>query len=46
MDDKRVRECQECHGNKRLYVEKPIGKWSWVKCEACKGTGRTNIGTV
>lgn len=46
MDDKRVRLCQNCHGNKTVYVEVKPGKWEWQKCSACKGTGRSNIGTV
>jgi DnaJ-class molecular chaperone len=46
MKDKRVRECQNCHGNTRVYVENPPGKWTWKKCGTCNGTGRTNVGTI
>lgn len=46
MKDKRVRECQTCHGNKEIYKENPPGVWKWVKCTACKGTGRANVGTI
>lgn len=46
MDDKRVRECQECHGNRKLYVENPPGKWKWEDCKACNGTGKVNVGTI
>lgn len=35
-----TRLCQHCHGQKRLWTEYVPGKWKWVTCPACKGTGR------
>lgn len=33
------RICLNCQGNGKLYKEVKPGKWEYVTCPACKGTG-------
>jgi DnaJ-class molecular chaperone len=43
----KVRPCQHCHGNGTVTQWNPKKKtYETVRCPACGGSGKVNIGTI